>query len=231
MRRLLDPTLDVVFKLLFTGGPDSDDALRSLLAAVLSPARPIASVRVLDPSPRGVGPARESFAFDLVLELHDGSSRNVQIQARAEGTSRNSVLHDWATLHGGQREPGMPFAKLRPTVSILLLNHRELPGERLHSIFRVLERDDRTPLSDGFEMHVVELPKLDDVQDEGEPALRAWARFFTATTDEDVADAASRDPGIRKAQAILERLSADPCTQHLARQRALAKPAPRSALR
>ena len=43
VHRLLDPTLDIVFKLLFTSGPDSEVALRDLLTAVLAPPRPNAS--------------------------------------------------------------------------------------------------------------------------------------------------------------------------------------------
>ena len=49
MLRPLDPTLDLVFKLLFTRGPKSDVALRGLLTAVLAPPKPIVAVRVRNP--------------------------------------------------------------------------------------------------------------------------------------------------------------------------------------
>ncbi len=51
-RRTLDPTLDVVFKLLFTSGPDSHDVLIALLTAVLRPRSPFAKVTVLNPESR-----------------------------------------------------------------------------------------------------------------------------------------------------------------------------------
>ncbi|MEI8257779.1 MAG: hypothetical protein WCJ30_19045 [Deltaproteobacteria bacterium] len=48
-RRMLDPTLDVVFKLLLTSGPDSHDVLVALLTAVLRPTVPFAKVEVRNP--------------------------------------------------------------------------------------------------------------------------------------------------------------------------------------
>jgi hypothetical protein len=48
MDRYLDPTLDVVFKLLL-GSPETKDCLIALLTAVLKPASPITDVVVLNP--------------------------------------------------------------------------------------------------------------------------------------------------------------------------------------
>ncbi|MBI2373596.1 MAG: PD-(D/E)XK nuclease family transposase, partial [Deltaproteobacteria bacterium] len=45
MRSTLDPTLDVVFKMLFAA-PENRDILIALLTAVLRPASPIRSVEV-----------------------------------------------------------------------------------------------------------------------------------------------------------------------------------------
>ena len=44
----LDPTLDIVFKLLF-GGPKSQQILIALLTAVLQPQSPITKVTILNP--------------------------------------------------------------------------------------------------------------------------------------------------------------------------------------
>jgi predicted transposase/invertase (TIGR01784 family) len=226
---LLDPTLDVVFKLLFTRGPDSDEALRGLLTAVLDPARPIASIRVLNPAIGGVEVDDKGIALDLLLEFDDGTQLDLEMQARREGGFRDRALFYWAKLFSGQLERGEPYAKLRPAISILFLDYRELPGDRLHSIFHVLEAHDHSRFSEAFEMHVIELPKLDRSPlasgRTSEEALLRWSWFFTDTNEAN--DPAMSDPAIQKARAVLERLSADPEVRLLAQRRELAQQAHR----
>ena len=48
MRSTLDPTLDVVFKILFAR-PENRDVLIALLTAVLRPRSPITEVEVVNP--------------------------------------------------------------------------------------------------------------------------------------------------------------------------------------
>lgn len=52
MPKILEPTLDVVFKLMFAQ-PGQQELLASLLTAVLHPPSPIASVVVLNPEQGG----------------------------------------------------------------------------------------------------------------------------------------------------------------------------------
>lgn len=84
---------------------------------------------------------------------------------------------------------------------------------------------DQERFSEGLEIHVVELPKLSTVTDQirgAEPGLVAWARFLGAANDQEVEDVCMNNPEIAKAKATLDRLSADPSTQELARRRKLA---------
>lgn len=227
MPKLLDPTLDLVFKLLFTSGPDSDIALRGLLAAVLTPPRPIAAVTLVNPAITGAEIANKSIVLDLLLELDDGTLVDVEMQARDRGAFRNRALFYWAKLYSGQLDRGEDYAELKPAISVLFLDYRELPDEDFHSVFHVLEKRRHARLSDAFEMHLIELPKLDrallaaDRSDE--VPLLQWSKFLAAKTDEDRKVAAMSNPAIQKANAVLERLSADPDTQQLARQRELAQ--------
>jgi len=48
MNRYLNPTIDVVFKLLL-GSPETKECLIALLTAILRPASPIADVEVVNP--------------------------------------------------------------------------------------------------------------------------------------------------------------------------------------
>lgn len=68
----------------------------------------------------------------------------------------------------------------------------------------------------------MELPKLEGL-DKGdlknEAVLVRWAKFFTARTDEELAEAAREDEMVGTAKDILEHLSADPKVQQMVRMR------------
>ncbi|HQY65461.1 MAG TPA: Rpn family recombination-promoting nuclease/putative transposase, partial [Polyangiaceae bacterium] len=194
MHKLLDPTLDIVFKLLFTSGPDSDVALRGLLTAVLSPPRPIASVDVTNPLIPGVDVTDKGIALDIRVTLDDGTQIDLEMQADKRPAFRKRALYYWARLFGGLLERGDEYGKLKPAVSILFLDYCELDGHRLHSIFHVLETHDHSRFSDAFEMHVIELPKLDDAllaaDRPADDALLRWSKFFNAKTNDEANDPA-----------------------------------------
>ena len=106
MRRTLDPTLDVVFKLLFADSKNRD-LLIALLTAVLRPKSPIRSVTVLNPevskeavtdkrlhSVFQVQDARTGKVFSDALELHTIELPKLSVMGEAE-RQENPALTLW----------------------------------------------------------------------------------------------------------------------------------------
>jgi predicted transposase/invertase (TIGR01784 family) len=238
VHNLLDPTFDVVFKLLFTRGPKSDVALRGLLTAVLAPAEPIVAVRVRNPRLPVAEVDEKGSILDLLVELADGTKIDLEMQVRGVKGFRERALWYWAKLFGGQLVRGGDHAKLRPAISILFLGYRELEGNRLHSVFHILDAHDHKRLTDAFEMHIIELPKLQgpaggldpDHASDADIALLHWSRFFAAKTDEALKAAAMSDPAIQQAHDVLEELSADPEVRLLVQHREQSQQAYRLAI-
>ena len=78
-------------------------------------------------------------------------------------------------------------------------------------------------LTDHFELHLLELPKLRQALDRNdEPSLAAWGKFLSATADEDLETLAMEDPVLKQAKDALDRLSADPAARIRAEQREMA---------
>lgn len=224
MRTTLDPTLDIVFKLLF-GASTSRDSLIALLTAVLRPPVPITDVRVLNPEIDVEAVGERGIVPDLLVELIDGTRIDVEMQATRRAASRSRSLYYWARTYGGQLQRGQPYADLRPVVSILFLDYCELETERFHPVFRIMEAHEHFTYSDAFELHVVELPKRrrpGAAARQEEADLLAWSRFLGAETDEEVKEACMSNPDVAKANDLLAALSAKPSAKELARQRRLA---------
>lgn len=226
MHTLLDPTLDIVFKLLFTRDPESHDALVGLLNAVLRPAKPVSEVVVLNP---GIGPEAiedKGVALDLLVRFVDGTSVNAEMQTRHMTPFRERLLYYWARLFGQQLSAGDHYTALRPTISIAFLAYREPNNPRFHSVFQILERSDHAPYTDALAIHLVQLPRLSELSDterRDAGALLSWGRLFAARTPEELSEAAMKDPAVSKARDILQRLSADPEARRLAEARELAQ--------
>jgi hypothetical protein len=73
---LRDPTLDVVFQLLFTRHDEAHEALIGLLTAVLRPTHPMASVEIFDPAVGLDDVDDKSIDLDVRVRFRDGTMLN-----------------------------------------------------------------------------------------------------------------------------------------------------------
>ena len=227
MLPLLDPTLDVVFKLLFTrDAEDSKAALLGLVTAVLRPPQPIASLEVRNPAITLEEVDEKGVVLDILVGFGDGSTCNLEMQARQLEAFRNRLLSYWARTFGQKLGSSEPYTTLRPAISVAFLSYRETENPRFHSVFRILETHDHTPYGEALTIHLVQLPRSEEPTDldrrENAAPLR-WSRFVNARSEAEIEAAAMNDPAVRKARDILHRLSADPDARQLAEKRELAQ--------
>ncbi len=220
MPETLSPRNDVVFKLLFAA-ERSRPLLVSLLNAVLQPARPIVSVKVLNPEIQKEAVDDRGLVLDVLAEHDDGTRSDVEMQAQLRAAMPERALYLWASTFRDGLRRGQEVAEVRPCRVIFILAHRQLPGTRFHCTFRALEVHEGTSFSDAFEIHTVELPKLAPARqiDPEDVAVHDWARFLAAETDAERKEIAMRNPDIGKATEELDRLSQDPAARDLARWR------------
>ena len=215
---LLDPKLDVVFKLLFAE-PRNRALLVSLLTAVLRPNSPIANVTVLDPElPKDLVLDR-GVRLDLLVELSDGRLVDVEMQTDPRGNRGDRWLYHWARLFAGRLRRGDEWSVLEPVVAIVFLDDAE-PSGRFHSVYEVREVHDHTLLTDALQVHLIELPRLEQAVAEGEREdLRWWARFLRAESEPALESLATEVPLMAAAKEALELLSREPSAQRLAQYR------------
>jgi predicted transposase/invertase (TIGR01784 family) len=132
------------------------------------------------------------------------------------------MLYHWAWLYGSQLVKGAEYSALRRCACIFLLGYDELPSDRFHSTFKVLELHDHAPLTDQLELHAVQLrslPSESSAEGREERPLVGWGRFFVAKDEREREELAMNDPVLQKAKQKLDELSADPEVQRIARDR------------
>jgi predicted transposase/invertase (TIGR01784 family) len=146
------------------------------------------------------------------------------MQSQRRPAQRERALYYWARMYAGQLRRGAPYTDLRRCAVVLITSFAELAGPYFHSVFRVHDQSGAGPLTDHLELHLVELPKLRPSLDaNNEPALAAWGRFLTATTDDDLETLAKEYPVLRQAKDALDELSQDEVARIRAEQQELAE--------
>ncbi|MBI2388106.1 MAG: Rpn family recombination-promoting nuclease/putative transposase [Deltaproteobacteria bacterium] len=216
--KLLDPKLDVVFKMLFAE-PGNGRLLVSLLTAVLRPKAPIAHVTVIDPEVPKELVTDRGVRLDVLVELEDGRLVDVEMQCDPRGGHGARWLYHWARLYSGRLRRGDDYDELEPVVCVVFLGART-PAHRFHSTYEVREIHDHALLSGVLAVHVVELPRLERASSEGEGVeLQRWARFLRFDDERALDSLASESPIMAEAKHALEVLSREPSAQRIAELR------------
>ena len=218
---ILDPTQDLVFKLLFDG-PRSQGILIALLTAILAPKSPIADVTVLNPGISRQNINDKEITLDLLVQLDNGTQVHIEMQSDSRPGFSVRIIFYWARAFVNQLHRGEAYTKLKPVVSIVFTGYRvfrDMPC--LHSTFHILEVKRHVRLTNVFELHLVELPKIEqqDSFSEVRPEVARWARFLGAKTDEERRKVSQEDPMVREAYEWLVELSSSEDVQRYARER------------
>jgi predicted transposase/invertase (TIGR01784 family) len=217
--RLLDPTLDIVFKLLFTD-PRNERLLISLLTAVLQPESSIKTVTILESELGRDQVDDKGVVVDLLAELDSGRRVNIEMQCDPRGASHERWLYHWARVYAKGIKRGGAYEDLLPVACIALLDTS--PNGRFHDVYRIVEASNGASFSEHFEIHVVELPQLAHAS-ATDVMLRRWARFFRARTSNELDSLAAEEPIMAEAKTALEMISAEPSAQALAEMRERAR--------
>lgn len=217
---LLDPTVDVVFKLLLTR---EEALLRDMLEAVLG--RPVRSLTILDADIPGELVGDKTVILDIRAQLEDGTRVDVEMQVRIPPTLRPRLVYYGARDFSAQLARGEGYERLTPTVVIVWTVEPLFPDlDQLHSIFELRERRTHRLFGDQLAIHVLQLGSVGTPSEAEEDArVVRWARFLTARELDTLEALAKESPIMSLAKQTLEALSQDPQAQRLARERAEAQ--------
>jgi predicted transposase/invertase (TIGR01784 family) len=224
MENLLDPRNDVVFNLFFSK-LENKPLLISFLEAVICPKSPITNVTLLNPKLTNSYTDEKGSTLDILVQLHDHTSIDVEMQMRGDTGFRSRMLLYWAKLHQTQLKKSGFYDKIKPTVSIAVLAFNEFDENKdnLHSIFELREINKGTSFNSDLQLHFLELPKLEawkkqHKNDHG--LLESWARFFKiSSASQDEINRLTKEPIMTKAIDALSELSQDPTAKQLAEMR------------
>lgn len=213
---LLDTRNDVVFKAIF-GKEKNHDILLSLLNAILQ--EDLEAIVYLD-TYLGANYADEKYSvLDIRVRTVKKVEIDIEMQLDYHDGFEGRILMYWARMFAGQLKTGQNYKKLKKTIQISIVNFKFLETEQFHSVFHLLEKNQQFQYTDLIEIHVLELPKVDQsVMLENSDSLKNWMLFLSG--DDRTKEAlAMNNAEISKAYEELEHVSRDEVMRELAFKR------------
>jgi predicted transposase/invertase (TIGR01784 family) len=218
--KLLDPKLDIVFKLLLQR---EQVLMRSMIETVVNLPAPIEELELLNPElPKDLA-VDKGIVLDVRVSLTNKAKFDIEMQSELPAGIRSRFLYYWAREYTSELHRGEDYNRLLPVISIIWLGSNLLESAKFHSIFHLSEDTTRELFCGDLEFHTLELKKLRHLSEVNQPQLFRWSRFLLAESEEDLERLAQEDPIMQTAKNTLEAISADPNAQSLVREREMAK--------
>lgn len=207
---LLDPRVDFVFKRIF-GSENNKDVLLAFLNRIFTEAGepPLTEIILMNPYTDKDDPLDKQSIFDVYAKTSEGKLIDIEMQLFNKYDIEKRTLFYWSKRYASQLSEGEKYPELEKCVTINILNYAFLKNEQYHNVFHL--REDRTGISliDDIEVHLLELPKLDDRGIPSEGGLINWLLFLKGADTSQWEVLKMNEPGLEKAMDTLQYLSQD----------------------
>ncbi|MDR2945424.1 MAG: Rpn family recombination-promoting nuclease/putative transposase [Candidatus Adiutrix sp.] len=176
-------TNDTLFKMLFVKHPE---LLKRLVAELLGlNFDSIGSFKIRNPEmpPEYLG---DKFCrLDITMTV-DGQRVDLEVQVQNEDDYPARALYYWAREYSTALSEGEGYGELPRTIVISIIDFELFACAEFHSDYRALEATRHTQLTDKFNLHFFELPKLPEAIS-ADRGLELWLSLFKAKTEEELA--------------------------------------------
>ena len=206
-------TNDVLFHILFEA---SNVALRGLICSLLKlEDSDIQSIEVKNPIEFGKTVFAKGFILDLKLLLNNNTSINVEMQVlKFKNWTERSLSYlcrSYDKLHAGE-----DYLETNTAIHIGILDYDLFPEDeaRFYTTYHLADDVTHKIYTGKFQLSVLYLNHVDKATEEDLAYhLDYWARFFKATTWEELKMLAEKSPTLKEATKTVYNTTADTCAQ------------------
>ena len=201
---------DIFVKYLL-GNPGHEDILLRFINDVLSDSsfKPIQSVEVKNPF--NFQEFNEDKLSILDVKAVDESERiyNIEIQAQGDESHKSRILYYWAKCYSSQLSEGESYEKLKPVISINLLNFDLIKESKdIHSWFSLCKNGNTDlVLTDHLMIHFLELSKYQLSREIKK--IDKWLYYFKYEGERDMKIIIKDDEVLDKAHRVYKNFSQD----------------------
>ena len=161
MKHKINPTIDCVFKAIL-GSEENKNLLIHFLNAVLEPAKgsQIQDVTIKNPYNEREFTGDKLTIVDVKAIDEKGKNYQVEVQLAIHTALSARILYTWSSIYHSQIQEGDHYQKLKPVISIWILNGNLFENvEECHLPFSLYNQKHQLVLTEHLAIHVLQLPK------------------------------------------------------------------------
>jgi predicted transposase/invertase (TIGR01784 family) len=217
-KRFYPPRFDYVFKRIFGEQRNIRVLAAFLMAALDLSGEDFDDLTIVDPHLKREFNDDKMGILDVNLRRRDNTSIGIEIQVKITRDLRKRIAFNSAKMLTGQLRRGKGYASIEPAVSIVICGDVLLPDEpEYYNRYGIRNVRSGREFVDLLQINILEPAKLPEEPDG--KTLFNWGRFFKATTPEELAMTAERDPAIAEAVGLVMKLNEDEEERLLAEKR------------
>ena len=216
-KKTLSPKLDVVFQALF-GEVGNERITKAFLQEILK--------EKIDKIELNVNPIlrRETIedkmgVLDVVAKINNKENVDIEMQMISNEKLPERILYYWARLFSKGIKKGETYEKLEKTIAILIANEKIEKFEELkyHTEWKIFETENKKEmLTDKLEIHIIELEKIEDNNQESNDKLLDWLYFLINPESRRVKKKMEENEELKEAKEKLDKITEDERMQQLA---------------
>jgi len=166
MTKRIRPLVDCVFKAILGDNKNKPQLIHFLNSILkLKNEKRITSVEILNPFNEKEFNDDKLSILDLKAKDQRGCYYQVEVQIAVPAWLKEKVLFNWASVYQTQLQEGKEYSKLRPTISIWLLENKLFAADKdsdndkyLHLNFKIYEPYLKISLTDHLDIHIIQFP-------------------------------------------------------------------------
>ena len=215
--KTLSPKLDVVFQALF-GEAGNERITKAFLQEILK--------EKIDKIELNVNPIlrRETIEdkmgiLDVVARINNKENVDIEMQMISNEKLPERILYYWARLFSKGIKKGEDYEKLEKTIAILITNEKIEKFEKLkyHTEWKIFEKENKKEmLTDKLEIHIIELEKIEENNQESNDKLLDWLYFLINPDSRRVKEKMEENKELKEAKEKLDKITEDERMQQLA---------------
>ena len=216
-KKTLSPKLDVVFQALF-GEVGNERITKAFLQEILK--------EKIDKIELNVNPIlrRETIedkmgVLDVVAKINNKQNVDIEMQMISNEKLPERILYYWARLFSKGIKKGETYEKLEKTIAILITNEKIEKFEKLkyHTEWKIFETENKKEiLTDKLEIHIIELEKIEENNQESNDKLLDWLYFLINPNSRRVKEKMEENEELKEAKEKLDKITEDARMQQLA---------------
>ena len=211
-------TNDYMFRVVSQKCPNAPKGI-SCAVLHLDPAT-VLSAEIQNPIELGNHIEDKDFVLDIMVLLNNQAIINLEMQVINEHNWQERSL-SYLCRSFDQLYQGEQYSFVKPAIHAGFLNFQPFPEyPEFHASYKLINEKNGMIYSDKFHLNVIDLTHIElSTNADEEYQLVAWAKFFTATTWEEVIMLAENNSIIDEAAQTLYEANADHITEEICRAR------------